>query len=67
MGFPGDTVVKNLPSKQKTWVQELSQVDPLEKEMATNHCILVWEISRTEEPGWLWSMGVAETEESDMT
>ena len=56
-----------MPTKQKTWVQYLSQVDPLEKEMTTNYCILVWEISWTEEPGGLRSMGVGESEESDMT
>ena len=27
--------VKNLPAMQETWVQSLSQEDPLEKEMAT--------------------------------
>ena len=29
-------VVKNLPAKQETWVQLLSQEDPLEKEMPTH-------------------------------
>ena len=29
----------------------------LEKEMATPSSILAWEISWTEEPGGLWSMG----------
>ena len=32
--------VKNLPAMQKTWVQSLGWEDPLEKEMATYHCIL---------------------------
>ena len=32
------------------WVLSLGQEDPLEKEMATDSCILAWEISRTEEP-----------------
>ena len=31
--------------------------DPLAKEMATHSSILAWEISRTEEPGGLKSMG----------
>ena len=39
-GFPGDSVVKNLPAKQETWVQSLRLEDPLEKEMATHSCIL---------------------------
>ena len=35
MGFPGGTVVKNLPT-QETWVWSLSQKDTLEWEMATH-------------------------------
>ena len=49
--------VKNLPAMQETWVQSLDQEDPLEKEMATHSSILAWEISWTEEPGRLQSMG----------
>ena len=41
----------------KTWVQSLGQEDPLEKEMATHSSVLAWEISRTEKPGRLQSMG----------
>ena len=37
--FPGDTVVKNPPAKQETWVQSLGQEDPLEKKMATHSTI----------------------------
>ena len=36
MGFPGDSVVKNLPAMQETWVQSLCWEDPLEKGMATH-------------------------------
>ena len=50
-------MVKNLPAMQETQIRPLNQKDPLEKEMATNSSILAWEISRTEEPGWLQSMG----------
>ena len=57
IGFPGGSVVKNSPAKQETQVQSLGQEDPLEKEMATHSSILAWEISRTEEPGRLQSMG----------
>ena len=32
--------------------------DPLGKEMATHSNILAWEISWTEEPEWLQSMGL---------
>ena len=47
---------KNLPAMQ-TWVQSLSQEDPLEKEMATHSSTLAWEIPWTEEPGGLQTMG----------
>ena len=53
LGFPGGSVVKNLPSKQETQVQSLGWEDPLEKEMATHSSILAWRIPWTEEPGML--------------
>ena len=49
--------VKCLPAIRETWVQSLSQENPLEKEMATHSSTLAWQISRTEEPGSLQSMG----------
>ena len=52
--------VKNLPSGQGSWVQSLGGEDPLEKGMVTHSRILAWEISWTEEPDGLQSMGVAE-------
>ena len=36
--------------------------DPLEKEMVIYTCILAWRIPRTEEPGWLQSMGSQESD-----
>ena len=36
----------------------LGREDPLEKEMATHSSILAWEISWTQEPGGLQSMGL---------
>ena len=42
---------------QETWIQSLSQEDPLEEEMATHPSIFAWEISWTEEPGRLLSRG----------
>ena len=51
-------MIKNLPTKQETWVRSLSQEDPLEKGMATHSNILAWRIPWTEEPGRLWSMGL---------
>ena len=50
--------VKNLPAMWETWVQSLGWEDPLEKGMATHSSILAWEITRTEEPGGLQSMGL---------
>ena len=58
MGFPGGSVVKNLPAVQETWVQSLGWEDPLKKEMATHSSILAWEIPWTEDPGELQSMGL---------
>ena len=50
-------MVKNPPAMQETWVQSLSQKDPLEKGMATHSTILTWKIPWTEEPVELQSMG----------
>ena len=50
-------MVKNLPAVEEMLVQSLGQEDSLEKEMATHSSILAWEISWTEEPGGLQSMG----------
>ena len=52
-GFPGGSVVKNLPAMQEMWVWSLGQEDPLEKETATHFSILAWEIPWTEEAGGL--------------
>ena len=50
-------MVKNLPAMQETWVQSLSQEDPLEKRMAIHSSILAWRIPRTEKTGGLHSLG----------
>ena len=42
---------------KETQVQSVGWEDPLEEEMATHSSILAWEVSRTEEPGGLQSMG----------
>ena len=60
MGFPAGSVVKNWPAvqePQETRVQSLGWEDPVEEEMTTLSSILAWRIPRTEEPGWLQSMG----------
>ena len=49
--------VKNPPAMQETWVQCLSQEDPLEEELTTHSSILAWRIPWTEEPGGLQSRG----------
>ena len=64
MGFPGGSLVKNLPAVQEMQVQSLGPEDPLEKEMATHSNILAWRIPWIERPGGLHSMG---SQESDMT
>ena len=42
---------------KETWIQPLSQEDPLEKGMATLSSILAWRIPWTEEPSRLQPMG----------
>ena len=51
LGFPSESVVKNLPVKLETPVQSMCREYPLEEEMATHSSILAWEIPWTEEPG----------------
>ena len=59
MGLPCGSAVKSSPAMQEpqeTWVQSLSQEDPLEKGMAIHSSILAWRIPWTEEPSRLQSM-----------
>jgi len=55
-GFPGGSVVKNLPAQQEMQILSLGQEDPLEEGMATYSSILAWEIPWTAEPGGLQSI-----------
>ena len=53
LGFPGGSVVKNLPAntgdtRDPGLVRSLGWEDPLEKEMAIHFSILAWEIPWTE-------------------
>ena len=48
MGFPGGSVLKNLPAKQETQVWSLGWEDALEKEVANQSSILAWEIPGAE-------------------
>ena len=55
--LPVGSVGKELPGKQESHVQSLSQEGLLEKGMATHSSILAWRIPWTEEPDGLQSMG----------
>ena len=56
-------MIKNLPTKQETWVLYLGWEDPLEKEMATHSSILAWEIPWTEESDSPWGHKELDTTE----
>ena len=45
-GFPGGSVVKNLPAMQEMKFQSLGREDPLEEEVATHSSIFAWRIDR---------------------
>ena len=51
-------LVKNLPAVRETQVRSLGREDPLEKEMTTCSSILAWNISWTQEPSGLRSIGL---------
>ena len=55
-GFPGGSVVKNLPAMQETRVQFLGWEDLLVESTATLSSTLAWRIPWTKEPGGLQSM-----------
>ena len=60
MGFPGGSVVKNLPASSGDIgdvVLSLDKEDPMEEHMTTYSSILAWRIPWTEEPGRLQSIG----------
>ena len=44
-------MIKKLPAMPETWVQSLTQENPLEKGMATHSSILSWRMLWTEELG----------------
>ena len=53
MGCPAGSV-----NTEKTWAGSLGWENPLEKETATHSSILAWEITWTEKPCRLQSMGL---------
>ena len=66
-GFPGGSVVKNLPEMQETWVRSLGGEDPLEMGMATHSSILACRSPWTEETGELQYMGLQRVRHYCMT
>ena len=64
-GFPGGSLVKNLPVTQEMCVPSLGGEGLLEEGVATHSSILAWEIPWTEEPSGLQSIGLQK--ELDMT
>ena len=60
-GFPGGSLVKNLPAMQKTWVRTLSWEDPLEEDMATHSSILAWRIPMDKGAWWATVHGVTKS------
>ena len=61
LGFPGGSVVKNLPAN----AGDTGSIPGLERspedKIATHFSILAWKIPRTEAPGRLQSMGVTKS------
>ena len=57
--------VKNQSATWESWIQSLSQKEPLEKRMATHSSILAWKISWTEEPGELQYIGLQRVGQRD--
>jgi len=56
-GFPGGTVVKNLPANAGDVGSIPVSGRSLKEEMATHSSILAWKMPWTEEPGRLQSTG----------
>ena len=61
-GFPGGSVVKNLPAIQEIQVQSLGWEDPLEEEMATHSSILAWKNPMDRGAWWATVYGVAKSQ-----
>ena len=61
-GFPGGSMVKNLPASAGDAGSVPGSGRSLEKEMATHFSILAWEIPWTEKPGGRQSMGLQESD-----
>jgi len=65
-GFPVAQQERTHLPVQETQVRFLCWKDPLEDVLATHSSVLAWELSRTEKPGELQSMGLqSQTQLSD--
>ena len=60
-------MVKCLSTMRETQVRSLGWEDPLEKEMVTHSSILAWRIPWTEDPAGLQSMGLKESDMTEVT
>ena len=60
-GFPSGSDGKESACNAGDLGSTLGREDPLEKGMATHSSILAWRLPWTEEPGGLWSTGVAKS------
>ena len=56
-----------MPEIEEVNVRSLSREDPLEEGMATHTSVLAWKIPWTEEPGGLQSVGLQESNVTDIT
>ena len=68
--FPSRSVVKNLPAvqgPQETQIRSPGQEDPVEEGTATHSSILAGSIPWAEEPGGLQSIGLQESDTTEVT
>ena len=68
--YPSDSEVKTPPVLQMTQeirIQSLGWEDPLKEEMATHSSVLAGKIPWTEKPSGLWSMGLKESDTTEVT
>ena len=59
-------MVRNPPAMPETWVRSLGQEDPTKESMATHSTILAWRLSWTEKPGRLQSVGLKESDTTEV-
>ena len=65
MGFPGGSVVKNLPAMQETQFQSLGWEDPLEEGMTTHSSLLAWRIPMDRGAWWATVHGITESDTTE--